>query len=379
MMHINDGPLESLNQNNRYDLNESLTLTLGNDNDSNPYTDHPLTTTYLDTNNLPLLMNGNNKIIFPTLNIRSLMSNHEQLSSLLNDLVRKNVNIAAVALQEVWAVPYPDLVNIPGFNLILNTRSCSRGGGVGFYIKDNIDYKIINNLSPFFEKEFESLTIEISTPGKKIMLSNVYRSPSPSPNQTASSQIDLFLNRFDSHLHNLFQLNQTSLVFLDSNINLLKLPNNQTALDYLETIHSNGYLQIISKATRIAGDSFSLIDHILCKNYDPTIITGTLVTDISNHFMNLVCFSANHKPKTNTNSKYMRSFSLQNITNFHNALNNIHWHSVYATDEVNLSFNNFWDTFSTLYDLHFPLTKFKLNRNIHRLNDFMTTALLISR
>jgi hypothetical protein len=109
------------------------------------------------------------------------MSNHEQLSSLLNDLVRKNVNIAAVALQEVWAVPYPDLVNIPGFNLIHNTRSCSRGGGVGFYIKDNFDYKIINDLSPFFEKEFESLTIEISTPGKKIILSNVYRSPSPHP------------------------------------------------------------------------------------------------------------------------------------------------------------------------------------------------------
>jgi hypothetical protein len=242
-----------------------------------------------------------------------------------------------------------------------------------------IDYKIINNLSPFFEKEFESLTIEISTLGKKIILSNVYRSPSPSPNQTASSQMDLFINRFDSHLHNLFQLNPTSFVFLDSNINLLKLANNQTSLDYLETIHSNGYLQIISKATRIVGDSFSLIDHNLCKNYDPTLFTGTLATDISDHFMNLVCFSANHKSKPNNNSKYMRSFSFQNMTNFRNALNNIRWHSVYATDDVNLSFNNFWDTFSALYDLHFPLTKFTLNRNIHSLNDFMTTALLISR
>ncbi len=80
MMHINDGLLESLNQNDRYDLNEPLTLTLGNANDSNPYIDHPLVTTYLDTNNLALLMNGNNKSIFASLNIRSLMSNHEQLS-----------------------------------------------------------------------------------------------------------------------------------------------------------------------------------------------------------------------------------------------------------------------------------------------------------
>jgi hypothetical protein len=191
--------------------------------------------------------------------------------------------------------------------------------------------------------------------------------------------MDLFINRLDSHLHNLFQTNLTPFVFLDSNINLLKLPNNQTSLDYLDTIHSNGFLQIISKATRITGESFSLIDHILCKNNDSTTLTGTLVTDISDHFMNFVCLPTNHKTKTDTSTKYMRSFSLQNMTNFRNALNNLRWHNVYASDDVNVSFNNFWDTFSTIYDLHFPLTKFKLNRNQHSLNDFMTSALLVSR
>ena len=36
-------------------------------------------------------------------------------------------------------------------------------------------------------------------------------------------------------------------------------------------------------------------------------------------------------------------------------------------------------TFFTLYELHFPLSNMKLNKNVHRLNNFMTAGLLISR
>ncbi len=39
--------------------------------------------------------------------------------------------------------------------------------------------------------------------------------------------------------------------------------NHKVGLDYLETIHSNGFLQPI-KATRISDEPYSLTDHILC-------------------------------------------------------------------------------------------------------------------
>ncbi len=32
-----------------------------------------------------------------------------------------------------------------------------------------------------------------------------------------------------------------------------------------------------------------------------------------------------------------------------------------------------------MFELHFPLTKTKFNRNIHKINEFMTAGLLISR
>jgi hypothetical protein len=309
---------------------------------------------------------------FASLNIRSLLSNFNHLVSIITNLTTNNVNLAVVALQETWSVPYPDLVQIPGFKLILKTRTNSRGGGIGFYIKESLDHKIINNLSPFFEKDFECLTIETSIQGRKTVLSNIYRSPSSPP--------DLFINRLDSHLHNLYQLNPDSLVFLDSNINLLKITNYQPAMEYLDTIHNNGFLQLISKATHIAGDSFSLIDHILCKNFTPTLLTSTLITDISDHFMNFLCTSLPSKPKRSVNNiKYSRCLSLHNMTNFRNALSNLNWHSAYSSNDVDISFQHFWDSFSTLYDLYFPLRKVSFNKNIHSINDFMTNGLLISR
>jgi len=39
----------------------------------------------------------------------------------------------------------------------------------------------------------------------------------------------------------------------------------------------------------------------------------------------------------------------------------------------------FWDTFKTLVDLHFPLTKTKFNKKFHKKQGFMTKGLLISR
>jgi hypothetical protein len=39
----------------------------------------------------------------------------------------KNTNVKAIALQEIWTVPYPELVHIDGFTFISKTRKSGRG------------------------------------------------------------------------------------------------------------------------------------------------------------------------------------------------------------------------------------------------------------
>jgi hypothetical protein len=67
------------------------------------------------------------------------------------------------------------------------------------------------------------------------------------------------------------------------------------------------------------------------------------------------------------------------MTNFKNDLGNLTWINVLNNQDVDDCFEAFWSDFSTLYELHFPLTSFNFNKNIHSKNDFMTPGLLISR
>lgn len=174
-------------------------------------------------------------------------------------------------------------------------------------------------------------------------------------------------------------LGHESLVVLDANINLLNLNHNINTQLYLETIFSNGFNQKVGKATRIMGNSYSLIDHILTKNNNvENVLSGTILTDISDHFMNFVEIPTPIKTEKN---EYVqtRNFSVNNMNRFRNNLRNCNWRNVTSNNDVNESYDIFWSDFNTMFDMYFPLKRVKLNRNIHKINQFMTTGLLTSR
>jgi hypothetical protein len=60
-------------------------------------------------------------------------------------------------------------------------------------------------------------------------------------------------------------------------------------------------------------------------------------------------------------------------------LSGVNWNIVTDSVDVNVAFEHFWAEFKQLYDLCFPLTTQKFNRNTHRVNGYMTAGLLISR
>ncbi len=251
-----------------------------------------------------------------------------------------------------------------------------------FFINENIPFKILNHLSHFHERNFECLTVELMIGKKTVIASNIYKSPNP----TIGSQTEhneLFISNLDTHLYNLSQIFHDTFVFLDSNINLLNINNNNTTALYLtalylETIYSNGFNKKIGRATRIRGPSYSLIDHILCKTLNSNISSGTILTDFSDHFTNVLIIP-NIKLKYNDQFIFTRNFTMEKISEFKGILENLRWGSVYASNDTNTAFNEFWSIFITLFNLHFPLKKCKFNCNIHKKKNFMTNGLLVSR
>ena len=359
----------------RYDLGNILNDYYNNDIDANPYSEKNFISNYYDFEGF--FKELVSKKILDThlsLNVQSLNSKFMYIKDLFTECKSKNININTFAMQELWQIPHPELFKIDGYSLYTLLRKNNRGGGVGFYVNSSFPCKILTDLTTCNEKIFECLTLEIVIDKKILILSNIYRSPSNS-----QADVDEFLLLFESHLNSLNKTDCPYLIFLDSNINLLKLINSNMAQSYLDLIHSNGFLQITRKATRIQNNSFSLIDHILTKNEPNDLSSGTIVSDLSDHFVNFVSLYNSKPVVCKINVKHERIFSLVNKTKFREALNCISWNNVLMQTDVNIAFDEFWSIFSSLYELHFPLTKIKFNKNIHKINNFMTTGLLTSR
>jgi hypothetical protein len=120
----------------------------------------------------------------------------------------------------------------------------------------------IMNVCPYVDSQFENIVIETTICSKKYFLCNIYRAPSSMDNASQRDLIENYCKRLDDLMSKLTQHNFTTLVFSDSNINLLKINTSPLTAEYLDVCHSNGFILTNLKASRISTNSFSLIDHI---------------------------------------------------------------------------------------------------------------------
>ena len=106
-----------------------------------------------------------------------------------------------------------DLFNIPGYTSISRHRKHYRQGGVGIYIKNNINFVIRDDLSIFIEKSFETLFLEVTSSKGNIIIGEVYRVP----NSSWSDSITKL--RTDHKLQN---ENKEIIIGTDQNFNFFK-------------------------------------------------------------------------------------------------------------------------------------------------------------
>jgi hypothetical protein len=149
------------------DIQQSLLDLFGNDND-NPYSLVNIDALLYDQSSFINRFTNDNKPLFCNLNIQSLNSKHDSLSTFINELAIKNIKPDVFCLQEIWQVIDESAIAIPDYNFVFKKRAKYRGGGVGCYIKKGINFKILERHTVFIEKIFESLVLEIFINGKKL-------------------------------------------------------------------------------------------------------------------------------------------------------------------------------------------------------------------
>ena len=130
------------------------------------------------------------------LNVRSLFTGFNEFQNLLID---NNYDIVAVT--ETWLtnnIP-TEVINLNGYKFVRRDRNCSRGGGIAFYVKNHINFKIIP-LDIQNSNEIENRWIEIKIGLFRLVLGVVYRVPNFS--------MDESINIFDEILSQMVPSNE---------------------------------------------------------------------------------------------------------------------------------------------------------------------------
>lgn len=314
-------------------------------------------------------------------NLQSIHAKFDKFREFIDVLKSDNINIEIIGIQEVWDVKNLNLLHIDGFhNLVYRTRKNGRGGGVGFYVREDLNFKVIDEFSIFLERVFESLCIEVVYPcGKKTRFLSIYRPPGNHPTLSQTDQVNTFMETLSNLIENINASSLDYFILTDSNIDLLKFNVDSKSRDLLDLMISNGFLSTITKATRFNHNSrFSLIDQIFTNSKTDNLETGVIITDISDHFFTFQNIKIKNKPAA-PEVNIFRNFSDQNIKAFRNSLASLSWDDVYMINDADLSCGKFWENFLLFFELHFPIETVNKSKNRTKLQEFMTKGILTSR
>ena len=150
-------------------------------------------------------------------------------------------------------------LTLPGYHpLITRCMQNERGGGVGLFIKSDIQYTIRDDLSIFLPHVFEAVFVETTSSGvKNSIVGVIYR-----PNTAPGADMDLFSTTLFEVMEIINNEHKIGVIMGDMNIDLLKCSKHGKTNEYMNQIISLGYLPVVTKPTRVCASTATLIDHI---------------------------------------------------------------------------------------------------------------------
>ena len=161
--------------------------------------------------------------------------------------------------------------------------------------------------------------------------------------------------------------NSSLFVCGDFNIDLLKNGEHVGTTKFIDAMYSIGLYPLIDKPSRITQYSATLIDNIFTNELTNQIISGLLINDISDHLPIFSLTRSSPKRLNSLNYKTIRKSSKESVDAFIEDLNRQTWHNTYKSDDANVAYDNFLNTFIKLYNKHCPLKRVK-NTNLNTNN-----------
>ena len=248
---------------------------------------------------------------------------------------------SVISLQETWTFPLTNEneLKIEGYKLILNSRVASRGGGVGFYVKNGLNFKKIESMTIMHEKIFECIGLELKINDFLLCIGNFYRPPHFTENDKGSMN---FFNMFENWLDIMNDQYLNVILCGDFNVNLSNANNKLT--QFMSNLFASYSLQQqFFLPTRLSNNP-SLIDNIfLSKIFD--CFSLQCYNSFSDHNILATVLNLKSAGIKEGKKQFTRFFSGTKIIELKQILWNTPWEKILVNSDINNVVDKFHDIF----------------------------------
>ena len=275
-------------------------------------------------------------------------------------------------------------INLDGFHgpILQNPlRTSGKGGGLAIYVNKRVcsDEENIVPFVPYNEPdnnhgEFQFIKIkECKGHRKTVILGNAYRTPSYQPDKF-NKYFDALLQKLNSNRYK----NKIKYIVGDFNQDLIKYDNNVDYQNLIDNAHNHGFVQLVSRPTRITEHSATLIDHVYTNNVDSTLSCNILTVDLSDHLAihtKISLTNSSEQPRRNTvnpnnsnNMDEIRLFNEANNEKFKNLITDETWSEISDEMDAQTAFTKFEDIYLKHYNAAYPPKSQRIRRKNERVN-----------
>ena len=297
-----------------------------------------------------ILNRNRNQTSIAHLNAQSLISTFDEFSVMM-DKYRFDV----VCVTETWftdSVELENYVQIPGYELIKNSRSKCKGGGAAIYIQDHLEFKTRTDIINI-DTSIEHAWVEVKGKNKNssFLVGCVYQ-----PSSVETEKRD-WCEKLDNLLSQIY-VKWDGIIILTGDFNIDLLNGDPTTKSkYLNILKAFELKQQISDPTR---KGKTLIDHI-----SSNIATNTAIVipadEISDHDLTYAILNI-RKQKFETRYKWVRNEKSVNMSNYKIDFNQLPLNIVYAFEEPDDQINALNTLILECINRHAPLRRIKLTR-----------------
>ena len=253
-------------------------------------------------------------------------------------------------------------------------RSSGKGGGLAVYINKRVcahdsfeNFEL--DLDPSnLNGEFQFIKIkQVKNSRNTVIIVNAYRSPSRHP-ESFSTLLDSVFHKLNRHS------SKHILMVGDLNIDLIKHDSNINAQNLIDTASNYGFLQLISRPTRITEHSATLIDHVYSNKIADILCSDIATVDLSDHLATITTIQlsgATHRTNIPRNcDDQQRDYRIYNAATdlkFEQLITDETWDSVFVESNAQSQYDTFLETYTNHYNAAYPLRKQHKRRKKERL------------